>query len=185
MALLNSYVLPMGWEAPSFTLLNTEEKKVSPSDFTDKKGLLVVFTCNHCPYAKASWPLLVELAEKYGRDIAFAAINPNDGSSHPEDSFEQMKEKKIEWNIPFDYLHDPTQKTAKEYQAQCTPDPYLFKNENGLWKLFYHGRINDNWQDADSVQERNLDDAMGALVSGQDSPQDQKPSMGCSIKWRS
>ena len=184
MALLNSYDLPIGWQAPEFTLINTEGRKISPQDFVSKKGLLVVFTCNHCPYAKASWPLVVELSEKFGSGIAFVAINPNDGSSHPEDSFEQMKEKKAEWNISFDYLHDPTQQTAKDYQAQCTPDPYLFKNEGGAWKLFYHGRINDNWQDAGSVQEKNLEDAMNALIAGKNSPEVQKPSMGCSIKWK-
>lgn len=184
MALLNSHELPLNWEAPNFELLNTEGEKISLKNFQDKKGLLVVFTCNHCPYAKAAWPLTIELHQKFSNDIGFVAINPNDENTHPEDSFEVMKEKKIEWNIPFDYLRDETQEVARQYKAQCTPDIYLFKNENDTFKLFYHGRINDNWQDPSAVQERNLEDAMSALSKGKEPPQNQLPSMGCSIKWK-
>ncbi len=184
MALLNSYELPQGWKAPDFDLPNTEGQSISLSNFSDKKGLLIVFTCNHCPYAKASWPLVIELYSKFSKDIGVVAINPNSGEMHPEDSYEGMQQKKKEWNIPFDYIHDSTQKVAKEYHAQCTPDPYLFRNDNNESKLFYHGRINDNWQDESAVQERNLEDAMSALAQGKDAPKDQKPSMGCSIKWQ-
>ncbi len=184
MVLLNSHNLPVGWEAPDFQLKNTEEKIVSPQSFKDRRGLLVVFTCNHCPYAKAAWPLLVELHSKFAKDIGFVGINSNDDQTYPEDSFEGMKEKKAEWGIPFDYVYDPTQETGKVYQAQCTPDPYLFKNDNGAWRLFYHGRINDNWQDTNAVKEKNLEDAISALVAGDQPPSDQKPSMGCSIKWK-
>lgn len=184
MALMNSHDLSIGWEAPDFLLKNTEEKTISPKNFQEKKGLLVVFTCNHCPYAKAAWPLLVDLHSKFSQDLGFVGVNSNDDQTYPEDSFEGMKEKKVEWEIPFDYVYDPTQETAQAYKAQCTPDPYLFKNEDGAWKLFYHGRINDNWQDPDGVTEKNLEDAMGDLLAGKESPKDQKPSMGCSIKWK-
>ena len=98
--------------------------------------------------------------------------------------YEIMKEKKIEWNIPFDYLHDASQEIAKAYKAQCTPDLYLLKNTDGAWKLFYHGRINDNWQDPTAVQEKNLEDVLADLVGDKEPPKDQKPSMGCSIKWK-
>src|SRR3990167_5085512 len=101
MALLNSYDLPIGWDAPDFKLPNTEGN----------------------------------------------VISPNNAITHPEDYYEIMKEKKIEWNIPFNYLHDASQEIAKAYKAQCTPELYLLKNTDGAWKLFYHGRINDNWQD--------------------------------------
>ena len=184
MALLNSLAVSLGSAAPDFTLLNTEDKQISPADFRSKKGLLIVFTCNHCPYAKASWPLLIDLFGRFGQEIGFVAVNPNDGTMHPEDSFEGMKEKKVEWGIPFEYLYDPTQETAKAYNAQCTPDPYLYENKEGSWKLFYHGRINDNWQDPDAVQENSLGDAMNTLLKGESAPDDQKPSMGCSIKWK-
>ena len=184
MALLNSYDLPIGWDAPDFKLPNTEGNGISPNNFQEKKGLLVVFTCNHCPYAKASWPLVIDLFHKFSKDVGFLAVNPNDAITHPEDSYEIMKEKKIEWNIPFDYLHDASQEIAKAYKAQCTPDLYLLKNTDGAWKLFYHGRINDNWQDPTAVQEKNLEDVLADLVGDKEPPKDQKPSMGCSIKWK-
>lgn len=175
--------VPIGWEAKDFRLKDTDEKLYSPSDFKGKKGLLIIFSCNHCPYAKASWPLLIDLFNKFRDNIGFLAINPNDEITYPDDSFEAMKEKKVEWGITFPYLRDESQEVAKAYKAVCTPDPYLFKNDEGIWKLFYHGRINDNWQEPDQVKEKNLEDAFNLLLKGQDPPQTQPPSMGCSIKW--
>lgn len=185
MALLYSEQLPMGWEAAAFDLVGTDNKSYSLKDFTDRKGLLVIFTCNHCPYAKAAWPLITKLHGKYGSDIAFVAINPNDYESYPDDAPDAMKEKMTEWNIQFPYLVDDTQDVAKLYKAQCTPDPYLFRIEDGICKLFYHGRINDNWQEPENVKEQNLEGAINKLLVGEDSPQTQPPSMGCSIKWKS
>lgn len=185
MALLYSKRLPIGWPAPNFKLEDTEEKLRSLAEFSDKESLLVVFSCNHCPYAKAAWPLIIELYDRYKDRIAFVAVNPNDEKQYPEDSFEEMKKKKKEWQIPFPYLRDETQQVTKLYKAQCTPDSYLFKNEDGHFKLFYHGRINDNWQNPDQVVERNLEDAIEKLLKGELPPDDQPPSMGCSIKWRS
>lgn len=184
MAVLESQTVPVGWEVADFQLKNTDEKTVSPKDFADKKGLLVVFTCNHCPYAKAAWPLLIDLYHRYKDEIAFVGVNPNDEERYPDDSFEEMKKKKVEWEIPFDYLRDETQEVAKTYKAQCTPDPYLFKNDGGVFKLFYHGRINDNWQDPQNIQERNLEDAASDLLSEKEPPVKQPSSMGCSIKWK-
>lgn len=184
MALVQSEPLPIGWETKDFSLKNTDEKQYSLKDFTDKKGLLIVFTCNHCPYAIASWPLIIDLYHQFGKDIAFTAINPNDEEMYPEDSFEQMKVKKVEWDIPFPYLRDETQEIAQVYKAQCTPDLYLFKNENGVFKLFYHGRINDNWQNPQAVREKNLENALKDLANNELPPKSQPPSMGCSIKWK-
>lgn len=184
MALLYSEKLTTGWQAPDFRLKDTEEKLRSLSQFTDKEGLLVVFTCNHCPYAKAAWPVIIELYHRYKDRISFVAINPNDERQYPEDSFEQMKKKKKDWRIPFPYLQDETQVVAKLYHAQCTPDPYLFKNEAGDFKLFYHGRINDNWQNPTNVKEKNLEEAIEFLLQNQSAPANQPPSMGCSIKWK-
>lgn len=185
MALLYSEQLPMGWEAANFDLVGTDDRSYSLKDFTDRKGLLVIFTCNHCPYAKAAWPLITELHSKYGSQIAFVAINPNDYESYPDDAPDAMKEKMATWNIQFPYLVDDTQEIAKLYKAQCTPDPYLFRIEDGICKLFYHGRINDNWQEPEKVKEQNLEGAIDKLLAGEDSPQTQPPSMGCSIKWKS
>lgn len=184
MVLLHSQSLSVNWEAEDFALKDTDAKIRTLADFKDRKGLLVVFTCNHCPYAKAAWPVLINLYHKYANEIAFVAINPNDSLQYPEDSFVAMQQKTKEWQIPFPYLRDKTQAVAKAYQAQCTPDPYLFKNVNGSLRLFYHGRINDNWQYPENVKEENLQAAMTRLLAGQPSPSNQPPSMGCSIKWR-
>lgn len=184
MVLLHSQKLPMGWEAPNFRLMSTQYRYYTLADFKDKPGLLIIFTCNHCPYARASWPLLNDLYGLFKGEVFFAAVNPNDPESYPEDSFDDMKRRKKDWNIVFPYLVDETQQTAKLYEAQCTPDPYLFRNEEGKWKLFYHGRVNDNWQSPEEVKERNLEDALKSLLAGSRPPLNQPPAMGCSIKWK-
>ncbi len=184
MVLLYSEPLPEEWEAPDFHLTGTNGEKYSLSNFFDKKGLLIAFTCNHCPYAIASWPLLVELNEKFKKKLAVVAINPNDADTYTDDSFANMRKLVEEMNLSFPYLHDETQEIAKEYKAQCTPDLYLFKNEGGRFKLWYHGRITDDWQNPEKVKERNLEDAMLRLANDERKPENQPPSMGCSIKWK-
>jgi len=183
MALTYSQSMPVGTSAPGFHLPGTDGKTHSLNSFRDKKGLLVIITCNHCPYAKAAWPLTIDLYKQFGKDIAFVAINPNDEQTYPEDSFEVMKEKIGEWGISFPYLRDETQEVARAYKAQCTPDPYLFRIDGSVFKLFYHGRINDNWKDPAAVKEENLKDAIVLLLKGNGPPAAQPPSMGCSIKW--
>ncbi len=184
MSLVPSDALPLDWEAKNFNLKGTDENRHSLDEYKDKKGALVVFTCNHCPYAIASWPIFIELHKQYGNDIGFFAINPNDEINYPDDSFEQMKVKKEEWNIPFPYLRDETQEVAQAYKAMCTPDPYLFSNKGGIFKLFYHGKVNDNWQNPDEVKDKHLEDAINSLLKNQPPPAAQLPSMGCSIKWK-
>ena len=184
MTLTQSTQLPLKWKAKDFSLQDTDETEKSLKDLTGKKGLLIVFSCNHCPYAKAAWPLIIDLYHKYKKDIEVVAINPNDEINYPDDSFEQMKVKKDEWNIPFPYLRDETQEVARGYQAQCTPDPYLFKIKDGKPLLFYRGRINDNWQNPEQVSENNLEDAIKLVIADQPPPTTQHPSMGCSIKWK-
>lgn len=183
MALLQSKSLTVGdWSAPVFSLPGTDNKTYSLNDLAGNVGTVVFFTCNHCPYAKAAWPILIDLAKLYqGNGISFVAINPNDADAYPEDSFDVMNEKVNEWSIPFQYLRDESQEVAKSYQAQCTPDIYVFDKYN---KLYYHGRINDNWQNPQGVKEENLKDALESLVRGEQPPQDQPSSMGCSIKWK-
>jgi len=184
-ALVESVVLPLGWEAVDFKLKGVDEKEYSLSDFKDKKGLLLVFTCNHCPYAQAAWPLLVGLYKKFGGEVGLVGINANDPINYPDDSFEKMKELVKEYGVEFPYLVDESQEVARKYKAQCTPDPYLFRNENGVFKLFYHGRINDNWQKQEKVKEKSLEEAISKVVKGEEGPERQMPSMGCSIKWKS
>lgn len=183
MSLLYSEKLPMGWQSLEFKLIGTDDQQYSLSKFT-KPGLLIVFTCNHCPYAKASWPVLIDLYQQFRTNVDFIAINPNDATSYPEDSFPEMKRLVKDLHIQFPYLWDEDQKVARNYQAQCTPDIYLFNQAEQGRELFYHGRINDNWQDPADIKEENLKDALKRLVDGQTPPDTQPPSMGCSIKWK-
>jgi len=175
---------PPGWEAPEFMLPGTDGATHLLTDYMDKQGILIIFTCNHCPYAQALWPEFVKLHEKYAESIAFVAINPNDDQEYPEDSFEDMKQKVDEWNIPFDYLRDESQSVAESYKAVCTPDSYLFKIDNGTPHLFYRGKVNDNWKEPDQVTETYLSDAIEALLSDDTAPDEQPHSVGCSIKWK-
>ena len=172
----------LGEKIKDFDLLATDGKNYSPSSFKDAGSFAVTFTCNHCPYARAAWPLLIKLANEFHeKKIAFVAINPNDETLHPEDSFAVMKEKVPEWGINFPYLRDESQEVAKAYGAVCTPDIFVYDKNRAL---YYHGRINDNWQEPEKVTEEELKDALIDLTEGKPPPTDQKPSIGCSIKWK-
>ncbi len=182
MSLLYSAQKNIGWEAPDFDLPDSGGSRVKLSDVFLKAGVLILFTCNHCPYAKAAWPIIIELFKKYRRKgVEFIAINSNDSQAYPEDSIEIMRQKTFEWRIYFPYLRDETQEVAKKYDAQCTPDVYLFDKDR---KLYYHGRINDNWQDSNKVIRHDLEEALQRLIIGDKPPVEQFPSMGCSIKWK-
>ena len=181
MALLESVLIPLGTKMPKFELKDPMGNVFKSNDLYGQRGLLLAFTCNHCPYAIAVWPRLIELA-KYakGMKISAIAINPNINSDYPEDSSDAMKEKIEQWKIDFPYLVDETQDVAKSFKAQCTPDIYLF-NENK--ELIYHGRIDDNWKEEDKVTRQELKEALNNHASGLGVQKDQNPSMGCSIKW--
>ena len=166
--------------AIEFTLPGTDDQTYSLADFQAAKALVVIFTCNHCPYAQAVRPTLIEIANQYAAEgIAFVAINPNDETSYPLDSLEHMREERYDY--PFPYLRDATQEVAKAYGAVCTPDIFVYDGER---KLAYHGRVNDNWQEPEKVTSHDLRDALEALLRKQRPNQEQHPSMGCSIKWR-
>ncbi len=164
-----------------FSLPDVDGNSVAPTDFPDKSLLLIVFTCNHCPYAVASWPILVELQRKYrARSFQILAINPNNNPDYPDDSFEKMKPFAEKMGVRFPYLFDKDQSVARAYGAQCTPDPYLF--EHG--RLLYHGRINDNWQNPGAVKEHSLEAQIRfAMALETERPEQTFPSMGCAIKW--
>lgn len=182
MARLESIDVPLGSTMPKFTLRDPDGV-VQVSDYVfGKKGLLVVFTCNHCPYAKAVWPRIIRLG-RYAmeRDINVVAINPNINPNYPDDAPSEMSKKIQEWNIPFPYLIDDTQKVARAFDAQCTPDIYLYNAEQ---KLVYHGRVDDNWQEEPKVTKQDLKEAITNLADGKTIAEKQIPSMGCSIKWR-
>jgi len=182
MTLLKTLDLPMGVEMPGFCLPDPFGEFHSSEKLSGEKGLLVVFTCNHCPYANAQWPRLVRLARHARRlGINTVAINANIHPDYPEDAPEKMKEKITELGIDFLYLIDESQNVARAFQAQCTPDPYLF---DASGRLAYHGRIDDHWQDENRATRRELQEAVEHLAAGLPVEKKQHPSMGCSIKWR-
>lgn len=182
MALLESIDIPLGTKLPQFTLKDCFEKEYKSNELVGDKGLLVFVTCNHCPYAIAIWERVVSLAN-FSKELGInsCAINPNIHPKYPDDAPEVMQEKVKEWKIEFPYLVDETQEVAKELKAQCTPDIYLF---NGNAELYYHGRLDDNWQDANNVKSQELKAAVLALSKDENAPSTQNPSMGCSIKWK-
>ncbi len=182
MVLMESLQLPMGSELIDFKLPGTDGKDYSPADFADKKALVIIFMCNHCPYVKAIIDRLIQLQSDYAaKGVQLIGINANEADNYPEDSFESMQNWVEEAGINFVYLRDESQETAKAYQAQCTPDIYVFDPHK---KLAYHGRLDDNWKEPENVQKQELKEALDALLSGQPVADEQTPSMGCSIKWK-
>jgi peroxiredoxin len=181
MALIESLAIPLGTIMPEFELADPSNKSYQSTDLFGKKGLLIAFTCNHCPYAIAIWPRLIRLAT-YAAPLGIqtVAINPNINPHYPEDSPQSMRQKIEEWGIAFPYLVDQDQKVAKAFKAQCTPDLYLLDAGH---KLAYHGRLDDNWQNEGEVTREELKEALDALVAGKAPIAKQIPSMGCSIKW--
>ena len=154
MVLLESLELKIGTVMPEISLNDPSGTPYTTASLMGEKGLLIVFTCNHCPYAIAVWDRIIKLSE-YAKSLGIetVAINPNINPNYPDDAPDKMLEKIEEWGIPFPYLVDDTQNTAKEYQAQCTPDIYMLNNNQ---ELVYHGRIDDNWKEPDQVTKEEL-----------------------------
>jgi len=178
-----STMLPLGSEAPSFRLKDTEAKIVSLDDVKDAKAYLIMFVCNHCPYVIHVAKELAEIGREYSeKGVAIFAINSNDPEQYPEDSLENMKMKAEEWGWTFPYLVDETQEVAKAYRAACTPDLYVF-DENK--KLVYRGQL-DNSRPGNNIPVTGSDlrHALDAVLAGEKPSEEQKPSVGCSIKWK-
>ncbi|MFB6080087.1 MAG: thioredoxin family protein [Haloferacaceae archaeon] len=178
--------LSPGDEAPEFDLPGTDGETYSPDDFADSEALLVVFTCNHCPYAQAKEEALNAIAADYD-EVAVVGINPNDDDDYPEDSFAKMREYVDEGRIRFDaYLRDESQSVAAAYGAVCTPDPFLFRNDDGTFRLAYHGRLDDALNPDDDPSGDpgfEMRDAIDAVLAGEAVDLDWNASRGCSIKW--
>lgn len=182
MALTYSQMIELGTKAPYFQLPATDGKAYSLDNFKDAKALLVVFTCNHCPYAQAVEDRLIEIGRTYiPKGLAMVLINCNDASQYPDDSFENMRRRAEAKKYPFPYLYDETQEAGRAYAAACTPDPYLF---DGQRRLVYRGRIDDNWKEPDKVTRHELHDAVEAVLAGRPVAKEQLASMGCNIKWK-
>jgi len=177
-----STMLPLGTLAPDFSLIDTDGQTVSRTDFINKKGLLVVFLCNHCPYVKHVADELKRIADDYlPKDIAVVGISSNDIDTYPDDSPEKMKAEKALRGYAFPYLFDPTQQAAKDYHAACTPDFFLFDGDH---KLVYRGQMDDSRPKSDKpVTGVDLRRAIDTLLGGQPPLDRQVPSLGCNIKW--
>ena len=172
--------LKTGDKAPEFNLKGIDDKMHTLNDYS-KKGLLVIFMCNHCPFVKAKIDAIKELYEKFNDDVAIVGINSNDSIKYPDDDFESMKAVAKEKDLQIDYLVDETQEIAKKYGAVCTPDPFLFDSEK---KLIFHGRIDDAMNPEAEVSEKVMIDNIEKFLNGQEIEKDFDPSIGCSIKWK-
>lgn len=182
MVLLKSTEIPLGSAAPDFKLPSVDGKTYSLADFRGAKALLVMFICNHCPYVVAVEDRIIQLQREYGHKGAqLIGVCSNDPTDYPDDRPEKLLERWRNKEYGFPYLVDASQEVAKAYGAVCTPDLYLFDSQR---KLFYHGRIDDNWQDPGKVQRRELALALDRVLAGEAPPEEQWPSMGCSIKWQ-
>ena len=176
--------LERGDRAPEFELQGTDEETYALDDFAGNEALLLVFTCNHCPYAKAKFDELNALADEYD-DVAVVGINPNDAQENPEDSFAKMQEYVDAGKVQYDaYLRDGSQAVAAAYGATCTPDPFLFGNDGGDFRLVYHGRLDDARNPDEEPTEREMKDIIDRLLAGEEIDDEFKPSRGCSIKWK-
>ena len=176
-------MVPLGTVAHDFDLHGTEDKTYSLNSFVDKEIIVIIFMCNHCPYVKAVLKRLIDLQNEFSdRGVQLIGINPNDATQYPDDSLDNMKIIAKEKKISFPYLIDSSQETAKQYNAVCTPDLYIYGEER---KLLYRGRIDDNWEHPEKVTRQELKIALKNILSKQPVAYEQIPSMGCSIKWKS
>ncbi len=179
-----STMLPLGTKAPDFSLPNVDGRTVSLADFKGKPALLVAFICNHCPYVKHVADGFSLLAREYqAKGAAVVAINSNDAASYPADSPEQMIHEAENRGYTFPYLYDDDQLVAQAYRAACTPDFYVFDKDR---KLVYRGQMDSSRPDSGiPVTGQDLRAALDAVLAGKPVPADQKPSLGCNIKWKS
>lgn len=177
----NSQKLKIGDQMPDFSLPATDGLTVHAATIKDPV-MVVVFTCNHCPYAQAYEDRLIELARHFDPEgVQFVLISSNDADGYPEDSFDAMKDLHKKKAFPFPYCYDESQEVAKVYGALCTPHCFAFNEKR---ELKYKGRIDDNWKDPSAVTEHNLRDALAALVKGEEPPAHEVNAIGCSIKWK-
>jgi peroxiredoxin len=181
MVSLQTPICDFGWKAPDFRLLGVDGKTYSLPDVCGEKGLLVMFICNHCPYVKAIRPRLVrDLRELKTLGVNAVGIMSNDPTDYPEDGFEHMKAIAQEFDFPFPYVIDPTQKVARAYGAICTPDFFGF---NASLELQYRGRFDESRKETAPDSTRDLFHAMKQVAETGRGPREQIPSIGCSIKW--
>ncbi len=187
MAVTYSEMMDLGVGAPHFDLPTANpdaggKTRRSLDDFADATILVVVFTCNHCPYAKHVEDALIQTASRYAdKNVAFVAISSNDPQQYPDDSFESMARRAREKRYPFPYLFDETQEVASVYGAVCTPDFFVFDSDR---KLSYRGRFDETRPGRGSATGEDLTTAIDQLLESGEVTIEQLPSMGCNIKWK-
>jgi peroxiredoxin len=179
-----SNMLPLGTKAPDFTLPDTlQNRMISLAHVKSKTATVIMFICNHCPYVKLIQDKIVEVANHYQKlSVSFIAINSNNAEKYPADSPENMHKNAEHLGFSFPYLFDESQEVARAYQAACTPDFYIF---DGNLSCVYRGRFDEATPgNGKTVTGMDLTNALDALISGKKISEDQKPSVGCNIKWK-
>ena len=176
-----AFTLDIGDQAPDFNLPGVDGKKYSLADFKDARVLIVVFSCNHCPYVVGSEDRVIRLANDFtGRDVKMVAINSNETEQHPMDSFDHMVTRAKEKKFPFPYLRDESQEVALAYGVR-TPHFYVFDAQR---KLRYTGRLDDNPKNASLATTHELRDALEAIIAGRKPAIEKTNPLGCNVKWK-
>ena len=171
----------IGAEVPQFDLPGVDGQNHSLDSYADADALVLVQSCNHCPYVQAWEGRLSAIANDYaGRGVRVVAVNSNDAGSHPDDSFDEMQKRSREQDFTFDYLYDEPQAVARALGAERTPEVFVYDGDR---RLRYHGAIDDN-RDETGVSQQYLRDALDAVLAGQDPPLAETPPVGCTVKWR-
>jgi len=174
--------LKIGSYAPDFDLPGVGGKNYSLQSFKDKTGMVIIFSCNHCPYVQAYEERIKKIQSDFGdKGIGLAAINPNDSDQYEDDSFDNMKKRAAERGFNFPYLRDKEQTTAALYGASHTPEIFLFDKER---KLVFHGKIDDNWKDESKVNSQYLREAIVELLEGKEISVPETFTIGCTVKWK-
>ncbi len=184
MAAVESFMLPLGTLAPDFSLPDTVSgNEINLAEVQSDTATVIMFICNHCPYVKHVNKELVRVANDYQpKDVAFVAISSNDIEAYPADSPERMKEVAMDLGYPFPYLYDEDQSVARAYQAACTPDFFVFDDQ---MKLVYRGQLDGSRPRNDvPLTGEDLRAALDAVIAGVPVAEDQRPSIGCNIKWK-
>ncbi len=174
--------LSISSKLPEFNLKGTDGKLYSAGSFPTANALVIIFSCNHCPYVQAYEGRMIDIQNKYKKKgVHLMAINSNDDVTYPDDSFENMKKRASDRNFNFPYLRDSDQSIAKAFDATHTPEIFVF-NKN--YKLVYHGKIDDNWQEPDKAVNHYLEDALDELLESKEISVPETYSIGCTIKWK-
>jgi peroxiredoxin len=174
--------LKLGDSAIAFTLPGADDKQHALSDYADKNAIVVIFSCNHCPYVRAWEDRMIQIQADYAAQGAqLIAINANNATTHPSDSFPKMKEHAAEKGFNFVYLRDESQDIARAYGAERTPEVFAFDKTG---KLRYHGTIDDNYDNPARVKQPYLRDALDAILAGEPPSVAETAPVGCTIKWK-